>query len=51
MQEQERCLSVEEIAAHLGGNCDTFYKWIYRRQMPAHKFGTLWKFKVTEIDA
>lgn len=50
MQEQERWLSVEEIAVHLGVNRDTIYKWIYRRQMPAHKLGKLWKFKATEID-
>ena len=51
MQEQERWLSVEEIAAHLGVNRDTIYKWIERKQMPAHKLGKLWKFKVSEIDA
>ena len=50
MQEQERWLSVEEIAAHLGVNRDTIYKWIERKQMPAHKLGKLWKFKVSEID-
>ena len=50
MQEQARWLSVEEIAVHLGVNRDTIYKWIYRRQMPAHKLGKLWKFKATEID-
>ena len=50
MQEQERWLSVVEIAVHLGVNRDTIYKWIYRRQMPAHKLGKLWKFKVSEID-
>lgn len=50
MQEQERWLSVEEIAVHLGVNRDTIYKWIERKQMPAHKLGKLWKFKVSEID-
>lgn len=50
MQEQERWVSVEEIAAHLGVNRDTIYKWIERKQMPAHKLGKLWKFKATEID-
>jgi len=51
MQTQERWLSVEEIAVHLGVNRDTIYKWIDRRRMPAHKLGKLWKFKVSEIDA
>lgn len=50
MQEQERWLSVEEIAVHLGVNRDTIYKWIERKQMPAHKLGKLWKFKVSEVD-
>lgn len=50
MQEQERWLSVEEIAAHLGINRDTVYKWIDRKRMPAHKVGRLWKFKVSQVD-
>ena len=50
MQEQERWLSVEEIAAHLGVNRDTIYKWIQRKRMPAHKLGKLWKFKVSQVD-
>ena len=50
MIEQERWLSVEEIAGHLGVNRDTIYKWIERKQMPAHKLGKLWKFKVSEVD-
>jgi len=48
---QERWLSVAEIAAHLGVNPDTVYKWIERKDMPAHKVGRLWKFKVNEVDA
>ncbi|OQB95227.1 MAG: Helix-turn-helix domain protein [Verrucomicrobia bacterium ADurb.Bin118] len=50
MQEQERWLSVGEIAAHLGINRDTVYKWIDRKRMPAHKVGRLWKFKASQID-
>lgn len=47
---QERWLSVEEIAAHLGVNPDTTYKWIERKRMPAHKVGRLWKFLASEVD-
>ncbi len=50
MQEQERWLSVEETAAHLGINRDTVYKWIDRKRMPAHKNGRLWKFKASQVD-
>lgn len=47
----ERWLSVQEIAAHLGVNRDTIYKWIDRKKMPAHKVGRLWKFRASETDA
>lgn len=47
---KERWLSVEEIAAHLGVNPDTIYKWIERKKLPAHKMGRLWKFMATEVD-
>lgn len=46
----DRWLSVNEIAAHLGIKPPTVYKWIERRRMPAHKVGRLWKFKIQEID-
>lgn len=48
---QERWLSVHEIAAHLGVNRDTIYKWIERKQMPGHKVGRLRKFLASEVDA
>ena len=47
---ESRWLSVEEIAAHLGIKPDTVYKWIERRNMPAHKLGKLWKFQAAEVD-
>jgi len=46
----DRWLSVEEIAVYLGVKRDTVYKWIDRRGMPAHKVGSLWKFRRDEID-
>ena len=48
---QERWLSLQEIAAHLGVNPDTIYKWITRKNIPAHKLGRLWKFLASEVDA
>jgi excisionase family DNA binding protein len=47
----ERWVSVGEIAAYLGVNRDTVYKWIERKRLPAHKMGRLWKFKRDEVDA
>lgn len=46
----DRWLSVDDIAAYLGVKRDTVYKWIDRRQMPAHKVGRLWKFRKHEVD-
>lgn len=46
----ERWLSVDEIATHLGVSRDTIYKWISRKQMPAHKVGKLWKFLASEVN-
>ena len=47
---ENRWLSVDEIAAYLGVKRDTVYKWIIRRDMPAHKVGRLWKFRAKEVD-
>ncbi|MBK9132458.1 MAG: helix-turn-helix domain-containing protein [Gammaproteobacteria bacterium] len=47
---ENRWLSVDEIATYLGVKRDTVYKWIERRNMPAHKAGRLWKFRVEEVD-
>jgi len=47
---EDRWLSVDEIANYLGIKPPTVYKWIERRKMPSHKVGRLWKFKIKEID-
>jgi excisionase family DNA binding protein len=46
----DRWLSVDEIASYLGVKRDTIYKWIDRKKLPAHKVGSLWKFRKEEID-
>ena len=46
----DRWLSVDAIAVHLGVSRDTIYKWIRRRDPPAHKTGRLWKFRIDEVD-
>ena len=47
---EDRWLSVDEIADHLGIKRDTVYKWVRERQMPGHKIGRLWKFSKMEVD-
>lgn len=46
----DRWLSVEEIAEHLGVAKDTVYSWVTSKGMPGHKMGRLWKFKKEEVD-
>ena len=46
----EPWVSVDDVAAHLGVAKDSVYRWIESKQMPAHKIGKLWKFKLSEID-
>jgi len=48
---EDRWLSVDEIALHLGIKKDTVYRWITEKQMPAHRLGRLWKFKKEQVDA
>lgn len=47
---QERWLSVNEIAEHLGVSKDTIHKWIKNKSIPSHRIGKLWKFKASEVD-
>lgn len=42
--------SVENVASHLGVAQDSIYRWIEARNLPAHKIGRLWKFKLSEVD-
>ncbi|WP_296969458.1 helix-turn-helix domain-containing protein [Tepidanaerobacter sp. EBM-38] len=46
----EKWSSLEEIAERLGVSKDTIYRWIANKEMPAHKVGKLWKFKISEVD-
>ena len=50
MIDQDRWLSVEEIAFHLGIKKDTAYKWVAKKHMPVHRIGRLLKFDKAEID-
>lgn len=42
--------SVDEVAKHMGVAQDSIYRWIEARDLPAHKIGRLWKFKLSEVD-
>ena len=47
----ENWISIIEAATHLGVKVDTIRAWIKKTDIPAHKIGKLWKFKISELDA
>ena len=50
MPADDRWLSVDEIAEHLGVSKDTVYGWLTSKGMPGHRVGRFWKFQKEEID-
>ena len=48
--ENDRWVSVDEIASHLGIKRDTVYNWINDFELPAYKIGRLWKFNIEEVN-
>lgn len=44
-------IGIEEAANYLGVTKETIRNWIKKTDIPAHKIGKLWKFKVSELDA
>ena len=47
---EERWLTVGDISKYLNISNETIYKWIEKREMPAHKVGRRWMFKRAQID-
>lgn len=48
----EKWISIDEAAEHLGVKPVTIRDWIRKgKDIPAHKIGKQWKFKLTELDA
>ena len=50
MDTEERWVSVDEVAAHLGVNKDSIYRWIDKKNFPSHRVGRLLRFKLSEVD-
>lgn len=46
----EKWIGIEEAASYLGVTKDTIRNWIKKTDIPAHKIGKLWKFKLSELD-
>ena len=43
-------IGIEDAANYLGVTKDTVRNWIKKTDIPAHKIGKLWKFKMSELD-
>ena len=50
MAAEERWVGVEDVAAHLGVNKDSVYRWIEKMGLPAHRVGRLFRFRISEVD-
>ncbi|OEH85171.1 excisionase [Desulfuribacillus stibiiarsenatis] len=46
----EKWSNLEEISEYLGVTKDTIRNWIKKTDIPAHKIGRQWKFKLSEVD-
>ena len=49
-QNIENWMSMKSITEYLDVSRETVLQWINNRNMPAHKVGRLWKFKISEVD-
>ena len=50
MKITNRWYSLKELCEYLGVSRDTIFKCIDSKNMPAHKMGRQWKFKIDEVD-
>jgi excisionase family DNA binding protein len=48
--EVEKWSSIEDVAEHIQVHKDTVRLWIKKGEIPAHKMGKQWRFKISEID-
>jgi len=46
----EKWSSLKEITDYLGASRESVFKWIEQKDMPAHRLGKLWRFKISEVD-
>jgi len=51
MNTAERWVDVETVARHLDVRKESIYRWIDKKDFPAHKAGRLLRFKLSEVDA
>lgn len=50
MENEDKWLSVVEIADYLGVSKESIYRWVEKGKIPAYRLGKFWKFKTDEVD-
>jgi len=46
----ERWVNVEEVAAYLGVNKESIYRWVETKGLPVHRAGRLFRFQLSEVN-
>ena len=46
----EPWVGTKEVAAHLGVRIETVRVWMKNSNIPCHRVGKLWKFRISEVD-
>ena len=47
---EKRFFGIDDMAIYLGVTRKTLYGWVWKRQIPYHKFCRLVKFDIREIE-
>ena len=47
---EDRWLSIKELAEYLGVRRETIYVYLEKKNLPGHRIGKFWKFKIAEVD-
>jgi len=50
VNEPEKWSSIEDIAEHLKVHKDTIRNWIRQGEIPVHKVGRQYRFRISEVD-
>lgn len=50
VDEPEKWSSIEDIAQHLKIHKDTVRSWIRQGEIPVHKVGRQYRFRISEVD-
>ena len=50
MASEEGWVGIADVAAHLSVAKDSIYRWVEKKDFPAHRVGRLLRFRLSEVD-